>query len=190
MVKAINNISTLSSSTILIADGGCHQTLITKDWDVSSHTSKEVTMVGAFAGRSIGQTFPVVSVICKLTDEKGNSYAGLVCEALYDDSDAQTESLLSVHQSLSFQKDGIDDRSRTENDIHGKPGKQCAKFGDNTLKFYFDGSKCYFKVSEITEEEKKSLDIVVLTAPNECASRNRVYPRNVTRKDKDNGFWK
>ena len=133
MVKAINNISTSSSGTIPIADGACDQTLITKDWDILSHTGREVTMVGAFAGRSVGQTFPVVSAICKLTDEEGNSYAGLVHEALYDDSDAQTESLLSVHQSLSFPKNGIDDRSRTENDIHGKPGKQCAKFGESTL---------------------------------------------------------
>ena len=132
----------------------------------------------------------MVSAICKLTDEEGKSYAGLVYEALYDDSNAQTESLLSVHQSLSFPKNGIDDRSRTENDIHGKPGKQCAKFGESTLQFYFDGSKCYFEVSEITEEEKNSLDTVVLTAPNEYAPHNRVYSRNVTRKDKDNGFWK
>ena len=45
-------------------------------------------------------------------------------------------------------------------------------------------------MSEITEEEKNSLDIVVLTAPNEYTPHNRAYLRNVTRKDKDNGFWK
>ena len=45
-------------------------------------------------------------------------------------------------------------------------------------------------MSEITEEDKKSLDIVVLTAPSEYAPHNRVYLRNVTRKDKENGFWK
>ena len=67
--------------------------------------------------------FPVVSAICKLTDEEGNSCTGLVYEALYDKFDAQTESLLSVHQSLSFAKNSIDDQSRTENYIHGKPGK-------------------------------------------------------------------
>ena len=54
MVKAINNISTPSSGTILIADGACDQTLITKDWDILSHTGREVTMVGAFVGRSVG----------------------------------------------------------------------------------------------------------------------------------------
>ena len=85
--------------------------------------------------------FPVLSAICKLTDEEGNSYTGLVYEALYDDSDTQTEFLLSVHQSLSFPNNEIDNQSRTENDIHDKPGKKCAKFGDNTLQFYFDGSK-------------------------------------------------
>ena len=45
-------------------------------------------------------------------------------------------------------------------------------------------------MSEITEEEKNSLDTVVLTDPNEYAPHNRVYSRNVTRKDKDNWFWK
>ena len=54
MVKAINNISTSSSGTIPIADGACDQTLIIKDWDVLSHTGREFTMVGAFAGRSAG----------------------------------------------------------------------------------------------------------------------------------------
>ena len=58
MVKAINNISTPSSGTILIADGACDQTLITKDWDILSHTGREVTMAGAFVGRSVGQTSP------------------------------------------------------------------------------------------------------------------------------------
>ena len=47
-------------------------------------------MLGAFTGRSVDQTFPVVSAICKLTDEDGKSYAGLVYEELYDNSDAQT----------------------------------------------------------------------------------------------------
>ena len=122
----------------------------------------------------------MLSAICKLTDEEGNSYTGLVYEALYDDSDTQTEFLLSVHQSLSFPNNEIDNQSRTENDIHDKPGKKCAKFGDNTLQFYFDGSKCYFQVSAIKEGENNSLDIVILTAPNEYSPHNRAYSRNVT----------
>ena len=61
---------------------------------------------------------------------------------------------------------------------------------ETILKFFFDGSKCYFNVSEITEEGKNSLDIVVLTVPNEYTRHNRVYSRNVTRKDQDNGVWK
>ena len=53
-------------------------------------------MVGAFTGRFIGQTFPVVSAIFKLTDEDENLYTDLVYEAQYDESDSQIESLLSV----------------------------------------------------------------------------------------------
>ena len=90
MVKAIysNKLSTPSLGPILIADGACDQTLITKAWDITSHTGREVTMVGSFAGRSVGQTFPVVSVIYKMTDEERNSYADLVYEEVYDNSDA------------------------------------------------------------------------------------------------------
>ena len=45
-------------------------------------------------------------------------------------------------------------------------------------------------MTEITEEEINSLDTVVLTDPNEYSPNNRVYSRNITLKDKDNGFWK
>ena len=92
MVKAYKNnkFYTSSSGSILIADGACDQTLITKEWYILSHTGRKRTMLGAFIGRSVDQTFPVVSAICKLTDEDGKSYAGLVYEALYDNSDAQT----------------------------------------------------------------------------------------------------
>ena len=58
MVKAINNISTPYSGTILIVDDACDQTLITKDWDIASHTDRKVMMVGAFEGRSVAQTSP------------------------------------------------------------------------------------------------------------------------------------
>ena len=63
-------------------------------------------------------------------------------------------------------------------------------FEDSTLKLYFDRSKYYFQVSAIKEEEKNSLDIVILTAPNEYSPHNRVSSRNVIRKEKDDGFWK
>jgi hypothetical protein len=52
----------------MIADSGCDQTLITKDW---THTStRTVVMAGAFAGRSMGQEFPVVSAVCLRIDRK------------------------------------------------------------------------------------------------------------------------
>ena len=43
-------------------------------------------MIGAFAGRNVGQSFPVVSAECKLTDENGTSYVAVVHEALYDEN--------------------------------------------------------------------------------------------------------
>ena len=98
-------------------------------------------MIGAFAGRNVGQSFPVVSAECKLMDENGISYIAIVHEALYDESAEQVESLLSVHQCLRMQCNGIDDRSRSENNIHGNPGTQCARFTDILVRFYFDGTK-------------------------------------------------
>ena len=75
-------------------------------------TGREVMMTGAFAGRSIGEVFPVVSAVAKLICEDGNAFAAYVHEALYDSNEAQRESLLSVHQSLRNKNNGIDDRAR------------------------------------------------------------------------------
>lgn len=58
-------------------------------------------MIGAFAGRNVGETFPVVSAEAKIMiGEDGKAYAAITHESLYDASPAQTELLLSVHQSL------------------------------------------------------------------------------------------
>ncbi len=120
-------------------------------------------MSGAFAGRSPGESLPVVSVAAKLVCEDGSSYAAYVPKALLDSNSEQVESLLSVHQSLRLPGNGIDDRARCENDVNGRPGLQCAKFGDHTLLFYFDGTKCFFEVHGISEEERRNLPRVILT---------------------------
>ncbi len=54
-------------------------------------------------------------------DENGNVYAAIANEALYDDNEAQVESLLSVHQALANPQNGIDDRACCEHDVDGKP---------------------------------------------------------------------
>lgn len=120
-------------------------------------------MTGAFAGRSVGEVFPVVSAVAKLICEDGREYAAYVHEALFDDNDAQRESLLSVHQSLRDTMNGIDDRARCERDVNGDPGKQMARFGDTRMPFYFDGTKCFFVVQSITDEELHTLPSVTLT---------------------------
>jgi hypothetical protein len=75
-----------------------------------------------FAGRNVGEVFPVVSADAKLIGEDGKAYAAYAHEALLDSSPLQTESLLSVHQSLRDQRNGIDDRTRCECGVNGKPG--------------------------------------------------------------------
>ena len=55
-------------------------------------------MTGAFAGRNVGEQFPVIEACAKLIDKKGNAFAGIMHEALYDDNPYQVESLLSSHQ--------------------------------------------------------------------------------------------
>ena len=87
MTKINNFLSQADNNQqILISDGGCDQTLITSEWTVTRNTGRKITMIGAFAGRNVGQSFPVVSAECKLTDENGTSYVAVVHEALYDEN--------------------------------------------------------------------------------------------------------
>ena len=164
-VTRINDdISTVDPSTqILVSDTGNDQTLLTSVWTILERTGREVTMTGAFAGRNVGETFPVVSAVAKLRDEDGRCYAAYAHEALYDSNPAQTESLLSVHQSLRDTRNGINDRARCERDIAGKPGLQMARFHDVKLPFFFDGTKCFFEVFRITEDELRQLPAVTIT---------------------------
>ena len=152
-----------SSQQILVSDTGNDQTLLTSIWRVIETTDREVMMTGAFAGRNAGELFPVVSAVAKVVGEDGKAYVAYAHEALLDSNPAQKESLLSVHQSLRSQRNGIDDRARCERDIHGNPGLQAARFDDTTLPFYFDGTKCFFAVYRITAEEERTLPRIVLT---------------------------
>ena len=70
--------------------------LITSAWQVLRDTGREVVMSGAFAGRSAGEIFPVVSAVAKLVCEDGTAYAAYAHEALLDTNPVQVESLLSV----------------------------------------------------------------------------------------------
>jgi hypothetical protein len=122
-----NGISTVDSSTpILVSDTGNDQTLLTSIWRIVARTGREVMMTGAFAGRNVGESFPVVSAVAKLVGADGIAYAATVHEALYDSNPLQVESLLSVHQALRDTNNGIDDRAMCERDIDGNPGKQAA----------------------------------------------------------------
>ena len=88
-----------SSQQILVSDTGNDQTLLTSVWRVIASTGRNVMMTGAFAGRNVGELFPVVSAVAKVVGEDGKEYAAYAHEALYDSNPAQKESLLSVHQS-------------------------------------------------------------------------------------------
>jgi len=104
---------------ILIADSGCDQTLVTKIWTILENTGHYVMMTGAFAGRNVGEQFPVVHAACKAVMKDGSAFVLIVNEALYDSNEAQVESLLSVHQSLQLQANCIDDHGQYKNKIHG-----------------------------------------------------------------------
>ncbi len=131
-----------ASQHILVSDTGNDQTLVTQAWKIVSQTGRNVVMTGAFAGRSIGEVFPVVSAVAKLVCEDGRAYAAYVHEALYDSNEVQLESPLSVHQSLRNTNNGIDDRARCERDLNGSPGQQMARFGQVQMPFFFDGTRC------------------------------------------------
>ena len=66
--------------------------------------------------------------MCVLRNEVDHMFITIAHVALYDGNPHQFESLSSIHQSLCIPGNGIDDRARCENDIHGKPGTQCSKF--------------------------------------------------------------
>jgi hypothetical protein len=121
-------------------------------------------MTGAFAGRNVGEKFPIVSGAAKLIDENGNAFTAIAHEALYDSNTAQVESLLSIHQSLANPKNGIDDRARCERDVDGNPGKQKARFDMTEVSFLFHGSKCFFEIAPISEEELRSLPHLHITS--------------------------
>ena len=145
--KLANGLSQADSNQhVLIADGACDQCLVTSAWTVLEETGRSVMMVGAFAGRNTGESFREVHAACRLTDEHGKRVLGIACFALYDSNPAQSESLLSLHQSLANCSNGIDDRSRSKRDLDNRPGRQAARFGETTLGFFFDGSKCFFAV--------------------------------------------
>jgi hypothetical protein len=152
-----------SSQQILVSDSGNDQMLLTSAWRILRRTGREVMMTGAFAGRNMGEVFPVVSAVAKIVCEDGKAYAAYAHEALFDSNPAQRESLLSVHQSLRDQRNGIDDRARCERGVDGNPGLQMARFGRHKLPFYFDGTKCFFEVHWITEAEEQTLPKIQLT---------------------------
>ena len=185
VVRVSANITTVDSSTpILVSDTGNDQTLLTTAWRVIHDTGREVIMTGAFAGRNVGEVFPVVSAVAKLIGEDGVQHVVIAHEALYDSNPAQTESLLSVHQSLRDRQNGIDDRARCEMDLHGKPGLQAARFGTTVIPFFFDGTKCFFEVVPVTDAELQSVTSPVVitdgTVPYEPMARLHSRRRPVT----------
>lgn len=124
---------------------GNDQMLLTSVWRIVVHTGREVTMTGAFAGRNVGKSFPVVSAVAKLIGANGIAYAATAHEALYDaNNPMQIESLLSVHQVLCNPRNGIDDRATCKRDIQGNPGQEAAQFGDVIIPFHFDGTSQVF----------------------------------------------
>lgn len=132
--------------------------------DLTLHCGRYVFMTGAFAGRNVGERFEVVSAVAKLTDRTGCSYAAYIHEALYDSNPAQVESLLSTHQALRLPTVRIDDRSIHERDVYDRPGTQKARFGDHHVGFFFDGAKCFYDITTISDEELVSLPHINLSA--------------------------
>ena len=83
------NISQVDSSQhILVSDTGNDQTLFSSAWRVIHRPGREVMMTGAFAGRNVGESFPVVSAVAKLQCEDGKEFAAYVHEALFDSNPA------------------------------------------------------------------------------------------------------
>ena len=161
----LNGISNVDLSTpILISDTGNNQTLLTLVWRITAQTGHEVMMMGAFAGCNVGKLFPVVSAVAKLNGADSIPYAATAHEALYDANFYKLSrcSLFIRQQAQRDPSNGIDDRATCERDLGGNPGKQAARFGNVVIPFYFDGTKCFFKVLPITDNEMQTLRGVTL----------------------------
>ncbi len=72
------------------------------------------------------------------------------------------ESLLSIQQALADPQNGIDDCAHCEHDVDSKPGQQEVQFGLTEVSFFFDGLKCFFEISAITQEEIDTLPRVYI----------------------------
>ena len=123
----------------------------------------------------------------------------MVRDSIVHKPDLSVESILtelreretSLHQSLRDVCNGIDDRARCEKDIHGNPGLQMARFGSTTVLFFFDGTKCFFAIHPITDDELRRLPKITLTdgsVPYEPFARLRSRRRHA--KEHDLFEWK
>ena len=137
------------STNILVLDSGADQSLINSAWTISHRTGRFIYLMGPLAGRSKGSKFEIVTASAVLIDETGKRFYATINEALYDPSPHQNECLLSKHQCLRLYQNGIDDCSRLEHDIFGRPGMQTAKFGSELLPFYLMGSSASLKLKRL-----------------------------------------
>ena len=161
-----------------MADSGFDQTLITNVWSILKHTNRHIIMLTALQGRHPDQRFEVVSAAVKITDEYGRNFCVIANEALYDSSNCQKESLLSIHQARTEGTNTVDDCSRYEHDIRGRPGSQSARFDTEIAKKIFYGRKCYYLLSEISEDEMNTLPRIILTPDKVFNPLVRTYTRN------------
>jgi hypothetical protein len=143
--------------------------------------------MGALAGRHAGSKFPVVSAVAKLTDENGKEYCAIVYEGLYDATPHQFESLLAVHQCRRIPGNAVDDCATTECDTHGRPGTQRCRISGHLVPFYYDGTKCYYKLSQILDNELTSLPRLVFTPSGTYDPLSRTQTRRLDQKKVD---WK
>ena len=152
-----------NQATILI-DSGCDQWLLaSRAFRLLHDTGRTVFMSQAFAGRSKGQQFPVVSAVTKLVLSDGRKFAFIVHEGLYDDNPLQKESLLATHQTCDFNDNRIDDRTPSQTRIDGQPGSQQCIFGGHRLPLYFNGTACFFACEPITDAEFRTLPRITAT---------------------------
>ena len=80
-------------------------------------------------------TFHVTSTMCVTRDTYGNMRITVVHEALYNNNTYQVEYLLSIHQALKLQGNGIGNCSESEDNICGDLGTQIYLFRGNILTF-------------------------------------------------------
>jgi hypothetical protein len=101
-------------------------------------------------------------------------------QALLDKNPEQHEALIQPHQ-MRAHGTAVDDCAKRHQNVRGEPGGQCITVPDRVIDLYFDGWKCYLRISLPSADDLKKYPIHELTSPLPYEPQNRRHSRRGTK---------